>query len=1380
MTTRMGAWCAVWVLCAVAPTRASELAPYYPPPRPETPRGTTIAPGDVAVTLPDGTGLRPGAFRTERPLNGTWKFSGLERRAEPFPDESNGYETPDFDDAGWDDLAVPLNWYRRYPEIYDARECYNRGFYRHRFTVSAEERAGRRVLLHFKFVGYEASLWINGRPAGRHHGDFVPWLVDITDFVQDGENRLTLRVEQDFGPQRGTVARAARTYGSQWSWNNIKGGVWGDVALRFEPAVRVKTLRITPRPADDTLRVDYEIDNHGGAPLAVDLGATVTGAMKAEANRVVGAGAPVPTTLASGANAGTLTFPFPGAARWTPERPHLYYLTLHALRDGQAVTARTERFGFRDFAIRDGRFFLNGERVYLFGENIASNDHGGNGLSTAEESHRLYRALAGFKARGYTMIRPAHMPIMEEALDIADEIGLMIYDEWSWAFTREIDEPEFQRRNDLEFRAWLERDFNHPSVTLWSCGNEVRHADNDSVRRQLDRQVERLRAFDTQARPAGSFSGSANWRSYGTQRLETDFLDHHSYLGNGAPAWTRWHAEFDRFYDVTLATYPPARGGARLDSPYILWECVGFSWGGLADPDFVANDTDRYAAYVNKPTSWARPNGVGYIGTLGLAAALDPARGMDYGKRLYGKRLLELVRQDERIAGFAPWFLAPGLDAATLWTQPVFPGLRNDRRLPPRNLFAGEATPLELFVVNDASAAVEGATVAVGILDAEGRRVELESFPLAALPGASRHAAPLTLIPPADLRGAAQIRVEVLRDGRVVGQNFYDVFVGGRAEIFTPLPEAPDDDTAVALLDVGHADDLAATSALLSRFGIKHRRAPAGIVPPGARLAVIPAAQANRQPPRLNRDALFAWVEAGGTLLVLEQDAGAGTLLGGTELMRKPQTMVDLVHPAHPAFKGLSPRHFDTWENPDNGYAIDAALGPFLANALATRGAFTGGHGVDNAVIEGTLGKGRIFWSQLLATRLAEQDSVAATYTRNVLAYLLAGAGYEAIRPLAREQREIVRVDPARLRPIDLSRFANRGFSDPVAGDGLGGWTDQGANDFRDMPMGRQNAGGVAFDILDPAKNGGASCLVLRGAERRAFPAEIVDIPLNDRFTRIFFLHAAAWSRDVAGCYRFEYADGGVVDYPLVHGVNIGDWWNPSHLAEAAPGITRVNAAGQAIGTYVAVWENPHPDRLLKCFSVLSRLSTRLGGVDYAPGEEPVPILVAATGEQSHERVVPVGARWIVGHEDKNVDPADKAEIAEVEVRLPDGTTGPARRITMKKPGQGGGPYAFAFFDADGLDPMAYRYLTFYASPERPGTLQVKIPEKDWKASMTRNVVLSGEGWRKVRLDLGALGQERFAGSAFRGEVFLFNAKDEGLHPPPGAISFLIASMTLE
>lgn len=316
-------------------------------------------------------------------------------------------------------------------------------------------------------------------------------------------------------------------------------------------------------------------------------------------------------------------------------------------------------------------------------------------------------------------------------------------------------------------------------------------------------------------------------------------------------------------------------------------------------------------------------------------------------------------------------------------------------------------------------------------------------------------------------------------------------------------------------------------------------------------------------------------------------------------------------------FAGLDQRNFDLWENPVEGRVITVALAPFSTNAIAVRGPLLGSQNVENAVLEALVGKGRVFWTQLDATSLWGRDSSASTYLRNVFDYMLSGRKpYEKVMPLELSSMHWS-IPEGREYPIDLTKQANRGFRDD--GDGTG-WTGQGENDFRNMPTGLQKVNGIPFRIIDPAKNNGKSCLIVRGTEKPELPARIDGIPVNAKLSRLFFLHTCAWKGTDAGCYRINYADGTKYDYMLIPGRNIGDWWNCAFLGDAAPGILRPNPVTDQVGTYMAVWDNPFPEKEIKTIDFLS--AGQNTDIDYLPGRCPVPILVAMTGRARRRSAV--------------------------------------------------------------------------------------------------------------------------------------------------------------
>ena len=1371
------------VSAAVSTLVAAEIPPYNPAPAPAMPQGTAIAAGEVKFTLPDGVTIAPGEFNRVRSLNCTWLCSGLETSATAFPadvDRDKGYEKPDFDDSKWDKIEVPLNWYKKYDytKYYDKNRPYVKGYYRHEIEIPAADIENHSVLLHFGVIGYEATLWVNGQEVGSHHGDFVPWTVDIIRFVKPGKNLLALKVLSDFGPAFSNIKLGTHSYGSQWSVPNIKGGLWQDVELRIEAPVRVEQMLVTPQLADNSVRLDYRIVNNTGKAIRCQLGAAVTGALKTSANQLNAATEAKPIELAPGVNSGNITVKLKDPVRWELDNPYLYYATLYLTRDGKVTSAKSERFGFREFRIKDGKFHLNGRRLYLFGENLSSVKFGGHG-DTEKNLAFLREKLSGFKSLGYNIIRNSHMPAIKEVYEIADEIGLMIYNEWGWSFTNFIDEAEFARRNPVEFQEWLIRDYNHPSVVMWSCGNEVVHRGNPAVQRELDRQVDLVHAVDKSGRPAGSFSGSGTWTSYGTDPRNTDFLDLHNYVGNGSSPWTTWPQSFEMLYSGSLEHYKAP--GKQLPMPYIIWECIGFSWGGTTDRNFKQNDIKAYAKYVESPTTWALPNGIGYAGTIGLARALQPGS-LDYGQEIYGRRLLELIRQDPRIDGFAPWFHGYQLKAATLWNQPVLVGLRKADLLPPVSLFSGDTRNLELYIANSRDTALRNAVAKIRLQTAPDRSVDIGEFKAADVAPFEVTGVPVALAIPDGISGHCQLRIDLSADGKEISRNFYNVFVQPKSLLTKKIDTAK----KVALLDVGSRADVETTGAILKSLGINFEVIDGKTAPTNFDLAIIPASLENQRRLAVDTTALLSYLRNGGKLLILEQNYGNGSLLNDVNVLSTGNTFIDLIFPEHPVFKGLDQRNFDTWENPKNGYVCEGALSPFTLNAIAVKGPMLGKRNVETAILEATIGKGQLFWSQLAAVNQWGKDSSASTYLINVLDYLLNGKCYGKVLPLALNSDSRYPLVEKNLVQVDLSKFTNRSFSDEKDNDGKSGWTDQGSNDFRKMPLGRQTAAGVPFNVIDPTKNGGTSCIVLSGVERPNFPDAVRGIPVNAKFSRIFFLHTAAWDGPEAGRYRFHYADGSTADYVLIPGDNIGDWWNCSYLPNAKTGLLAPNPTRDQVGTYVACWENPHPEKEIKSFDFLSARCQDAGSINFDPSKAPVPVLVAVTGEKYNPEPLPIDTTavpgsWIKGGSTgKDGKPA---VMSRVETVLPDGTKGEAVQLDFPASGPGEtAPYIFVKFAPEKFDPAKVNYLSFLVKAPKSGTLDLSLPAEDWKAAYRVTTDVGGsENWQKIRIPLSTInGAEQMAGKQLRGEFFLYNGNNRAIAFPRQPVTLLIADIMLE
>ena len=166
---------------------------------------------------------------------------------------------------------------------------------------------------------------------------------------------------------------------------------------------------------------------------------------------------------------------------------------------------------------------------------------------------------------------------------------------------------------------------------------------------------------------------------------------------------------------------------------------------------------------------------------------------------------------------------------------------------------------------------------------------------------------------------------------------------------------------------------------------------------------------------------------------------------------------------------------------------------------------------------------------------------------------------------------------------LDLAPAANMGFADDIEGDGKGGWTDQGAvNDLSSFPYrGETSLCGVKFNIIDPDKNDGKSCIVLRGQNNMNFPTS-AEIEVNKKAAGVYFLHASAWVSTVVGYYTFEYEDGSSQTVTVKGNQDVFNWWGKSSSERCIPAWTGKNQSTDQITIGMFACENPQPAKTIK------------------------------------------------------------------------------------------------------------------------------------------------------------------------------------------------------
>ncbi|HBE01589.1 MAG TPA: hypothetical protein DC049_03825, partial [Spirochaetia bacterium] len=205
------------------------------------------------------------------------------------------------------------------------------------------------------------------------------------------------------------------------------------------------------------------------------------------------------------------------------------------------------------------------------------------------------------------------------------------------------------------------------------------------------------------------------------------------------------------------------------------------------------------------------------------------------------------------------------------------------------------------------------------------------------------------------------------------------------------------------------------------------------------------------------------------------------------------------------------------------------------------------------------------------------------------------------------DQRTVREIDPVYAFSIDLRKYVNMGFKDDIPNDGKGGWSDQGKeNDMYCIPVGKQNFYGVPYDIIDPEMNGGKSAIILKGGDRKFFPLEAKDIPVNKKAAALYFLHSAAWAHSKGTMFKYvvKYNNGEKTEIPVNRYSDVDDWWKPSDDRMTGKEVKIAwlgNNLSSEVGLFTFVWKNPDPDTEIKSIDIIS-------------DGHAVPMVVAITG----------------------------------------------------------------------------------------------------------------------------------------------------------------------
>ena len=395
--------------------------------------------------------------------------------------KADGADFMGYDDRGWREVTLPHDWSVESP--FDRSHASGTGYlpggsawYRKHFTLP-EEAEGKRVRLTFGGVYKHARVWINSNYLGFRACGYTTFTFDVTEFVHPGENVIAVFVEHE------------EVADSRWFTGS---GIYRDVTLEITDltAFRENGIFVTTKSAEKggeaVLEIRYETLGADGARFELlDPKGDVRG--KTE----------------SRGGCGTALLSLEGAELWSPETPVLYTLRAAAEKDGKECDGTEIAVGIRTAVFDPDRgFLLNGKETKLRGVCL---HHDAGALGAAVPGTVWERRLKKLKEMGANALRTAHNPPDPVLLDLADRMGFLVmdeaFDEWEGAknkwwqghnvyppkrFGYAEDFPEWHR---FDLESMVKRDRNHPSVILWSIGNEIDYPNDPYVTPLFDEML---------------------------------------------------------------------------------------------------------------------------------------------------------------------------------------------------------------------------------------------------------------------------------------------------------------------------------------------------------------------------------------------------------------------------------------------------------------------------------------------------------------------------------------------------------------------------------------------------------------------------------------------------------------------------------------------------------------------------------------------------------------------------------------------------------------------------------------------------------------------------------------------------------------------------
>ncbi len=401
-----------------------------------------------------------------------------ETGTEPRTKENFGTDwefTRDTNAAVWEKINLPHT--ARIEPLVVNDQWQGTAFYRKQFEMP--DVPGKKVFLYFEGVMQEADVWINQKHLANHKGGYLPFTVDITDAVERGrQNFLKVRINNGDNPNipPGKPLKELDF--------NYYGGIYRNVYLittrkthitdavdankTSSGGVLVRFDNVSDKKADGLLKL--HVKNETGKEKKVHFVAVFSN-KEGQKHTVTSE----PGIAKSGSNLELIQhFNIENPDLWSPRQPNLYTVEISLFSDEKLVDNITETTGIRSIEVKEGGFYLNGEKQYIRGTN-RHQEYPFVGYALSDEAQ--YRDVVKIKNAGFDFVRLSHYPHAEAFMQACDELGLMVMNCIpGWQF---MGGEKFMENSLQDCRDMIRRDRNHPSVVFWEVSlNETEMPDD--------------------------------------------------------------------------------------------------------------------------------------------------------------------------------------------------------------------------------------------------------------------------------------------------------------------------------------------------------------------------------------------------------------------------------------------------------------------------------------------------------------------------------------------------------------------------------------------------------------------------------------------------------------------------------------------------------------------------------------------------------------------------------------------------------------------------------------------------------------------------------------------------------------------------------------